>query len=134
MFPGDLTILLTLLSPLANTYLQYRCHLWLTMALAIKFGYFASSPLNLLFKFCAQAFNIPLRKLLWLSIFLLRIYNNSIFLSFNYILREGKFYSFRTYNLFTIINETWMKSCLNGNFYLFLLILDLSKSILKPVL
>ena len=66
------------------------------MALAVKFRYFASSPLNLLFKFCAQAFNILLRKLLWLSIFLLRIYNNkSIFLSFNYILREGKFYSFR---------------------------------------
>jgi hypothetical protein len=67
------------------------------MSLAVKFRYFASSPLNLLFKFCAQAFNILLRRSYGLSIFLLRIYNNSIlsFLSFNYILREGKFYSFR---------------------------------------
>ena len=65
------------------------------MALAVKFRYFAPSPLNLSFKFCAQAFNIRLCELLWLSIFLFRIYNNSIFLSFNYILLEGKFYSFR---------------------------------------
>jgi hypothetical protein len=65
------------------------------MALAVKFRYFTSSPLNLLFKFCAQVFNILLRKSYDFSIFLLRIYNNSIFLSFNYILGEGKFYSFR---------------------------------------
>ena len=47
------------------------------------------------FQVLCSSFQYSPSQIIWLSIFLLRIYNNSIFLSFNYILREGKFYSFR---------------------------------------